>query len=127
MSDPTPLSIVQGATYNASLVWATDDVPNSLAPYRAHMQFRRRLNQSGTPVVDLSSETDSPPLILEPGGETGKLEIRIPADQTELLSRPTYYYDLFIVERDHPDTAVRLLHGTATISPSVTVNASATP
>lgn len=122
MADATSLNMIQGETYNMSLTWATDGEPNSLELFRAHMQIRRRLGQTGDPVVDLSSETESPAITIEPGGETGVIVVRVPANLTELLTKPVYYYDLFIVERLHPDNALRMLHGPVNVSQSVTID-----
>lgn len=114
--------IVQNATFTMRVTW-TDSVtsnPISLANYFAHMQVRSKVGATGTPLLDLSSEGTAPALIIEPGGATGEIDIRIPATGTATLTK-NCVYDLFVINKTDPTDATRLVKGAITLDKSVTV------
>lgn len=129
MADPvaTPIAVVQGATFTMQVTWtdaSTDPAtPISLDGYRALMQIRLRAGVTGTPLISLSSEGTSPALTLEPNQHTGVIKIRIGANNTRLLKKATYHYDLFVINKDDDTEAIRLVFGPVNVSKSVSVDA----
>jgi hypothetical protein len=128
---PTPLEIVQGATYHLSVTWTdngTPPAPISLTGRFALMQVRSKPGAPGDPLINLSSNptldrdgnTIPPAITLEPDGETGVISIRIGATQTRVLTK-NCAYDLFLVKTDDITESVRLLSGPVTVDKSVTV------
>lgn len=123
MTTQTDIEIVQGETKNFSATWTKGGVAQSLADYVAHLQVRKRAGSyTAAPMIDVSS-TDAAPaaILLEPGGQTGKVVVRIPATLTRNVAR-NGWYDLFIVKASDPTDAVRLMHGQVTVSKSATDN-----
>lgn len=120
----TDLDVVQGQTFTMQVTWADETTdpatPISLSGYRAHMQVRLKVS-APTALLDLSSEDASPALTLEPGGQTGVLTVRIGATDTSKLTK-SCVYDLFVVKKDDPTEATRLMFGTINVFRSVTVN-----
>lgn len=125
------ISLAQGGTYNLILnavsgETSDTEVPFPLTGYRAHLQIRKRAGTSGTPLVDCTSAGDDPDLLIEPNDEhgdpqIGRIEIRIPANKTVVLTK-NCAYDIFIIDESDATQAVRLLHGVVNVSRSVTVN-----
>lgn len=121
---PTDILVVQGATYTMRITWTDQQAtpqPISLANYRAFMQIRSRRGGTGSLLIGLTSEGDNPQLVLEPGGLTGVVDVRVPADRTRALRRDAQY-DLFIVRKDDITDAFRLLFGTVIIDTSASVD-----
>lgn len=125
------ISLAQGATYNMILNAVSGETqeteaPFSLSGYRAHLQIRKRAGSSGDPLVDCTSAGDDPDLLIEPldihgDPQVGRIEIRIPANKTAVLTK-NCAYDVFIVDQSDATQAVRLMHGVVNVSRSVTVN-----
>lgn len=126
MSTPTPLEIVQRATFSLSVTWkdsATPAVPISLAGYYAHMQIRSKAGAAGDPLVDVTSAATggaTPDILLEPNDRTGVVEVRIPATKTAQLTK-NCVYDLFLIKSNDPTEATRLIFGPIAVSRAVTV------
>lgn len=121
MTTETDIEIVQGATFNLSLTWTTSGVspqPISLVGYRVHMQVRSKPGAVGTPWVDASSANGQ--IIIEPGGSTGLIAVRIPATVTATLKK-SGWYDLFVIASTDATEATRLLAGKVTLGKSVTI------
>lgn len=120
--DETPLSVVQGETYTMDVTYADNSdpaVPQSLASYRARMSVRRAKKVTAPLLFTLTSD-DNGGLLIEPDGRTGVVVVRMSALQTEMLTRTTAYYDLFIINVNDPSDAKRLVAGTMTVDLSVT-------
>lgn len=120
--DATPLSVVQGQTYTMDVTYANaadPPVPQSLSNYDARMAVRRRKSTTAPALFTLTSG-DGGGLTIEPDGRVGVVAVRISAQLTELLSKATAYYDLFIINRTDPSDAQRLVAGTMTVDLSVT-------
>lgn len=126
MSTPTPLEIVQRATFSLSVTWtdnATPPAPIPLTGYFAHMQIRSKAGAAGDPIVDVTSVAANgvtPEILLEPNGMIGVVQVRIPATKTALLTK-NCNYDLFLIKVADPTEAIRLIYGPVTVDRSVTV------
>lgn len=118
-------SVDQGATKKLTLIYryrsGTDEAgeptysPYPLAGCTARMQIRKAVGQ---PIlVDLSTENGS--IILEAGGEEGRLDIVMSATQTSALDLRKAAYDLEVTFSS--GEVVRLIQGKVSISPNVTV------
>lgn len=129
MATATDLEVVQGETKVFSATWTVLDVPKPLTGdnhnYAAHLQVRRRRSGSftGTPIIDVSSLDEiTPPIVtLEPGGDVGKVKVRIHGGLTALIKR-TCEYDLWVINQDDTTERVRLIFGQVVVSKSVTDN-----
>lgn len=122
-AEEVDLDVIQGATYRMQVTWADQQAaPISLAGYRALLQVRTKAGASGVPLISLSSEDESPSLLLEPSGQIGVVDVRIGADKTRLMRKPTYAYDLFLISQADSTEAVRLTYGLVNVSKSVTVD-----
>ena len=122
MATQTDIEIVQGATFNMSMTWTTDDDPPqpiSLDGYGAHMQIRSKPGAAGAPWVNIGSQTGE--ITLEPGNTTGLLAIRIPSTVTATLKK-NGWYDLFVFSNTDMTEAVRLLAGQVILDKSVTTS-----
>jgi hypothetical protein len=121
MATETDIEVIQGATFNLSMTWTTDDqvpVPISLSGYRAHMQIRSKAGAVGTPWADATSSNGQ--IILEPGSVTGAIAVRIPATVTATLKKDGWY-DLFVIASADATEATRLLAGKVTLAKSTTI------
>lgn len=118
------LDVDQGSTKRFSLTWntntGTDDapvlVPRDLTGCTAKMQVRVA---HGKPVlVEISTESVNGNIVLQTGGATGRLDIWLSDENTDLLTVKTTHYDL---EVSFPggDT-YRLLQGKITTSLAIT-------
>lgn len=142
------LGMVQGQTYTLKVSW-TDGLdpssPLSMAGRYAHMQVRTKVGQTGAPVIDSYSgyitkgaNSDAPDdsrlvtageadITQEPSGQTGVLQIRLPATATQALSKkstadaPAYWFDLYTINKTDPTDAVQLVTGIVAVRNSVTV------
>lgn len=118
----TDVEVVQGGTFSMRVMWTDNQAtpqPISLANYNAIMMIRSKRSRTAPLLATLDSSQTA--LHLEPGGLTGAIDVRLGADITGLMVKPTYYYDLFVVNNTDPTEATRLVVGSMTISPSVTV------
>lgn len=123
MATLTNIDLVQGETKNFSATWVKGGVPQPLTGYVGHLQIRKRAGSfTAAPMIDIAS-TDAPPaaITLEPGGQAGKVVVRIPATLTRNVTR-NGWYDLFLVNADDPTDAIRLMHGQVTLDKSATDN-----
>lgn len=126
--DPTNIGVVQNATFQMTVNWATSEAtpqPIDMTDYRARMQIRTKTGGIGQLMVDLSDSIGG--LLIQPEDEIGRLDIYIGAEQTALLKKALYFYDLFIIKRDDAGEAVRLAYGTVTLFKSVTVTPTFVP
>lgn len=113
------LELQQGATYERTIVWqAADGTPRSLAGLQARLQVRGKLDDAA-PVLSLTSEPAAG-LVVEPDGETGRLDVRIGADLTGALAVRGGVYDLEVYDPADPSTVHRLLQGRVKLDREVT-------
>jgi hypothetical protein len=124
--DETPLSVVQGQTYTMEVTYEgpeTPPVPRPLTGYRARMTVRPANKLTSPLLFDLDSDGNG--LTIEPAdnlgvARTGVIAVRVSAQLTELMTKASYWYDLFIISVADPSEALRLVHGTMTVDQSVT-------
>jgi hypothetical protein len=124
--DETPLSVVQGQTYTMEVTYEGPEQPpvaRSLAGYRARMTVRPANKLTSPLLFDLDSDGNG--LSIEPldtlgAVRTGVIAVRISAQLTELMTKTSYWYDLFVINIADPSEALRLVHGTMTVDQSVT-------
>lgn len=108
------ITIEQGATFRLVAQWLdSDEDPIDLDGYSARMQIRPY------------AESDEVFLTIDTGSNGGitiesdwKIEIEIPADETETLTQYCGVYDLEL--ESSTNIVTRLLQGSVTISPEVT-------
>jgi hypothetical protein len=126
--DETTLNVVQGQSFTFDAILTEDDdvTPRDLTGWIAHMQIRTKQAYTGTLLIDLSSPGDSgdvgsdmESLIIQAGGQTGRVDVVILPTVTALLTKTVYYYDLFLTSPDGR-TSIRMLWGTVNVSNSVT-------
>lgn len=114
-----PITVFQGKTKEFIVTWTDEnDDPVSLAGYSARMQIRDKPGGSNL-YVSLTSDVDGG-LILEPGGATGDVHVRITATETAGIPK-TGFYDLELVKNADPDDVVGLLYGKVTLVKQVTL------
>lgn len=103
----------QGSVFYINLVYANPDgTPIDLTGMTARMQLAR----SFTTVKDLTLSSPSNGIVITP--LTGNIAVTITDEQTALLGSGFYVYDL---ELDNAGVIDRIIQGTITVSPQVTV------
>lgn len=107
------LYIEQGATYLRSFVWKTSSAPVDLTGYTARMQIRR--NPASDEVL-FSATTENSLLTITP--LDGKVDLVIPATDTESFDWRTARYDLEL--ESSVGVVIRLVQGTVTVSKEIT-------
>lgn len=120
------LYIEQGAIYRLPFAWhqegpvvdgeVTVGDPYDLTGWKGRMQIRKSLKAA--PVLDLSTEGVNPRITID--GVNGKVNVRIPAGDTDLLTGTAYIFDLEVEAGDDPDEVHRLLEGPVVVKPNVT-------
>ena len=112
----TNLCINQYASYKLSLQF-TDVVgaPLDISTWMISGSIKEKYKSTGS-VVDFGIETVSLP--------SASINIYLTPDQTALLTKSQYVYDLIAqVSGSSPEETVRLLEGTVSIDPGVTEGA----
>lgn len=127
-----PLFIEQGATFTLGFTWrqttevggvVTPGDPYDLTGCKARMQMRR---SQGTPVLLTATSAvageGAGRIVL--GGDTGRVDLTLTDEDTDLLTAKTCVYDL---EIEWPAAAGelrprvdRLIQGVVTVSPNIT-------
>ena len=112
------LTIEKGAKYLKTFIWKDRDRnPISLASYAARMQIRQTISAS-TPEIELT--TDNGRIDLEPGGETGRIDLLLGATETDALGINAGVFDLELYNPADSDDVYRLMEGVVTIKEGVT-------
>ena len=116
--------IEQGATFSFGFNWHRESEPATVPPTAgvaydvtgcvARMQIRK--NQQGVTLVDASSAGVTPAITL--GGLTGRIDVKLTDEMTDLLILKNSVYDLEI-QMVNGDVH-RLLEGAVTVSPNIT-------
>lgn len=115
------LTIEQGATFQLALQLSTGGTvadggtPINLTGYVVRMHVRKRLANPDPPLLDLSTVSGH---ITITDALLGKIEIVIPADETEVLDWISGVYDLEI--ESGTGFVRRLLYGNVKVSKEVT-------
>jgi hypothetical protein len=119
---PTPLvaTEITGITHNFQI----DQYANFIATITVNDSYHSPINlASYTLTSSLKRSTESTTTtdfaITETDAANGKITMELTSDQTALLSKGTYYYDL-VLTHDTTDDAIRALYGYARISEGVT-------
>lgn len=116
------LPIEQGSTYRFYMVWEYETTPDSdvYEPYdltgcTARMQVR--ISPQSPLLFEVTTEgTDE--IVLETGGEQGRIDVHLSDENTALLAIKKYVYDL---EVEFPSGDVkRVIEGKITVSLNVT-------
>lgn len=122
-----PIFIEQGATFTLPFAWhqagpevngvPTVGDPHDITGWSARMQIRKTLKAPST--LRLSSETvDSVTPRITLTGPTGRVVIKLPPEDTDLLTSTAYVYDLELV--DLVGDVYRLLKGPVEVDLNVT-------
>lgn len=99
MADPNTLTVLQGKTFRVIFKMAdSSSNPISLAGYGATFTVYNRAGGSVSLTVndtmagdpDTTGNTDAP-VIIEPAGATGQINVRLGSDQTATLTRDGVY------------------------------------
>lgn len=107
------LLIERGATFSQHLVWRdSEDDLIDLTGYTARMQIRPK--PAGAVILELTDVNGR--IVL--GGTAGTIDLSITAADTSTLPSGTYVYDLELV---NGTTVYRLMQGTLTVSPDITI------
>lgn len=113
------LEIEQGARYLKVITWKdSDGVEISLAGYEARMHIRESIDAEDPPLLELT--TTNGRIILEDGGNTGRVTLDVGADVTEVIDWVSGVYDLELVETADPTNVTRLIKGKVTVDLEVT-------
>ncbi len=108
------ITIEQGAEFLLELTWNDEDGdPIDITGWSAALMVRQNYADA-TPLVSISSATSAITL----GGTAGTIAIDIPAATTATLTSGVCGYDLKMT--DPTGKPLRLIQGSATISPAVT-------
>lgn len=113
MAGKLDITIEQGADFKLDLVWetGTPSAPVNLTGYSARVQVATR-HSAATPLVE---RTQAAGIAL--GGAAGTVVITLNETQTAALPAQKAVWDLVLTSPAGDD--VRLLEGTATITPEV--------
>lgn len=116
MQSPPQLDLTAyaGATFDYSLTWLVNGVPQNLTGYTAAMQVRAQQPDPST-VLSLSSPSNGITL----GGTAGVVTINVTPVQTALLEEGQYVYDLLLTNGS-TGYAVRLVEGDFYVEGAVT-------
>lgn len=112
------LSLEQGATKRFTIRWGTGSplLPYDLAGCTAEMMIRATLTTS--PAALVVDSTVGGGITMQPGGELGRIDVKLSDEETDALTFAKGVYDL---EVTWPDGDVaRVVQGLVTVSPSVT-------
>lgn len=109
------LALEQGATFVRTFTWTNPDTtPVDLTGATAHLQIRTGVaNIVNTTLLDLTQGSG-----ITLGGTAGTITITFTASQTASLTVAKAQYDLYVTIGS---TVTRLLEGSVTIDPTVTV------
>lgn len=104
--------VIEKGSKKAITVYYKDSsgVAIDLSSYEARMQAREKIDDATT-IFDLSSTGGTPEITIEPGGETGRIDILIGATTTTAITQDTGVYDLEIYDPLDTDDVSRLLQG----------------
>lgn len=118
MAGKLDITIEQGADFKLDMVWETGNpsAPLDLTGYTARFQVATR--HSATNPLVKRTETNGITL----GGSTGQIVITLTETQTASLPPQKAVWDLVLTSPSGED--IRLLEGTATITPEVPHNVS---
>lgn len=83
--------------------------PISLASYKCRMQSRATI--SSTEVIFQVTTDPGDGIILEPGAETGRIDVFIGASITDDIVETNGVYDIELYNPGDPDDVIRLLEG----------------
>lgn len=109
----------KGATYKKTYLYRdSNNVPIPLTNYEARMQIREYTESTNT-LVDLTS-SPAAGITLEANVETGRIDIRIGADVTDVLDFVTGVYDLELYDPIDPTEVIRLVEGSVSLNKQVT-------
>ncbi len=97
MQDPSqtvPLTIIQGATFYQLITWyGPDGAVIDLTDYTADMQFRATVEDTGAPIIDISTAGGG--IVL--GGAAGTVALTISSTTTSALTNGQQMaYNLFV-------------------------------
>lgn len=108
--------ILQGETFDRTIVWKTGDPANpvDLTGYTARMHVRKKI---GSATVLLTLTTENGKIIL--GGVLGTIQLLISATDTSSINWLAGVYDLELISAG--GVVKRLLYGSVTVSPEVTI------
>ena len=113
------LVIETGITFEKGWYYKdSDKVAISLDDYQARMQIRERIDSTAT----ILSLTSSPAagITLQAGAQTGRIDIRISALDTESLDFDRAVYDLEIYKPLDDTEVLRLVNGTIILKSGIT-------
>lgn len=114
-ADTFDIDIEQWTSFRMSLVYSDDQGPVPIDNYEARMQIRRRF---GSPLlIDASSTNEM--IDIQRGGQPGRIDVWIGAEQTAVLTR-NCVYDLNLIRKDLPDDVIRVVQGKVVVRRAVT-------
>lgn len=111
--------IEKGATFNKTYLYKdSDGAAIDISTYEGRMQVREHID-SATVLVDLTS-SPAAGIIIEPGAETGRIDIKIGADVTDTLNFSTGVFDLELYIVADTTEVIRLVEGAVSLRSAVT-------
>jgi hypothetical protein len=114
------LTVEQGATFKKSFLWKDKKGRAiNLTGYSALMQVRAEQSESSAVLLQIGSDAPESGITID--AAAGKISLHITDEETALLSFKKAYYDLLLTPPS--GERLRLVQGTFTVSPRVTVPA----
>lgn len=111
-----------GATFEFNITYTDDAAPPTrinLTGYTSKMQIRRGSNELGPPLFEITNVANPNGSVIALGGSSGTISVKITDEDTAKFNYKQAVYDLIITS---PEGDVdRLVQGTLTFSPRVTV------
>ena len=113
------IKIEKGATYTKTWLYKDSlSVGIPLAGYEGRMQIRERKDSEAF-IIELTS-SPAAGITIEDAGEAGRVDVRIGADDTDLLNVNTATYDLELYMPADVTEVIRLVEGAVIIKTGVT-------
>lgn len=112
------LTIEKGAKYTKTFIWKdSTKTAISLTGLDARMQIREALDDV---TFEIELTTGNGRIQLEPGAETGRIDLILGATLTDALTISSGVYDLELYNSTDPDDVNRLMEGVVSIIDGVT-------
>jgi hypothetical protein len=112
------LTVEQGSTFTKTFIWKdAKNRPINLAGYTASLQVRAKADESLPILLEIGSQAPESGITL--GGTAGTIALEISDEETATLTFTKGSYDLLMTPPS--GKRKRLVQGTFTVSPRVTV------
>ncbi|MCP4878339.1 MAG: hypothetical protein GY896_23035 [Gammaproteobacteria bacterium] len=123
MAAKLDLLIDKGATFRHTLKWRTRDSLGvisdvDLSGFTGRMKIRNTRTDADPPLAELTTANFG--IVLEAGGETGRIDLFIADTDTEAYTWETGVYDLELIDAGGSGDVKRLVQGRVAVDQEVT-------